>query len=157
LKSLLVLVALISLAAAPAAWPDPDHSDNGWNRPAPQATLYSRLGGYDAIVALSNGFLRRMAADVTLGRFFVGLNQTSKNRVFQHVVDFLVVTTGGPGLYLGQDMKSAHKGLEITDDDFAIALRLLGATLDSLKVGAREKGEVLKAVGRLQDSIVQIR
>ena len=77
-------------------------------------SLYTQLGGYDAIAAATDDFITRLATDPGLGKFFVGLNDTSKQRVRQHVIDFLCNATGGPCLYLGQDMKTAHKGLHIT-------------------------------------------
>src|SRR4051812_34691690 len=35
-------------------------------------TLYTRLGGYDAIAAVTDDFVGRMVADKKLSRFFVG-------------------------------------------------------------------------------------
>jgi hypothetical protein len=61
---------------------------------APQAamqdTLYKRLGGYDALAAVTDDFLGRLATDPKEGRFFLGLSTDSKTRVRQHVVDFFV-------------------------------------------------------------------
>jgi len=63
--------------------------------PVPQAqtsthdSLYKRLGGYDALAAVTDDFIGRLASDPKLGRFFVGLSTNSKVRVRQHVVDFL--------------------------------------------------------------------
>ena len=38
-----------------------------------EKSLYLRLGGYDAIAAVSDDFIGRLAASKTLGRFVVGL------------------------------------------------------------------------------------
>jgi hemoglobin len=61
---------------------------------AAQDSLYKRLGGYDALAAVTDDFLGRPATDPKEGRFFVGLSNDSKTRVRQHVVDFLCVATG---------------------------------------------------------------
>ncbi|HUK90960.1 MAG TPA: group 1 truncated hemoglobin [Blastocatellia bacterium] len=123
---------------------------------APQAkkSLYHRLGGYDAIAAVSDEFIGRLATDKELSRFFVGLNNESKKRVRQHVIDLLCATTGGPCLYLGQDMKTAHRGLGITEQDWDRAVKDLVETLDKFKVGRQEKEELLGALSGLKNDIV---
>ena len=75
-------------------------------------------------------------------------------RIRQHVVDQLCAATGGPCLYTGRDMKTSHKGLGITSAEWDIAVKHLTGTLDSFKVPAREKGELLAAVATLKVDIV---
>ena len=60
------------------------------------ASLYKRLGGYDALAAVTDDFITRLATDKTLGRFFVGASDNSKMRIRQLVVDQLCAATGGP-------------------------------------------------------------
>jgi hemoglobin len=119
-----------------------------------QKSLYSRLGGYDALAAVTDDFLGRLAADPQLGRFFVGLNDESKTRVREHVIDFLCAATGGPCKYTGRDMKTAHTGLNISEADWNTNVKYLISTLDKFKVPEKEKGEVLDAVGGLKGDMV---
>jgi hemoglobin len=70
------------------------------------------------------------------------------------VVDFLCNATGGPCVYTGRDMKAAHTGLGITEDDWSASVRDLVAPLDKFKVPEREKGEVLGAISSLKGDIV---
>ena len=122
--------------------------------PLPPDSLYKRLGGYDALVAVTDDFLGRLATDAKEGRFFVGLSNDSKTRVRQHVVDFLCVATGGPCKYTGRDMETVHTGLNITEEDWNIAVKALGDTLNKFKVPAREQGEVVNAIAGLKSKIV---
>jgi hemoglobin len=126
--------------------------------PQPQAaaqdSLYKRLGGYDALAAVTDEFLGRLATDPKEGRFFVGLSTDSKTRVRQHVVDFLCVATGGPCKYTGRDMVTAHTGLGITDEDWTIAVKALGDTLNKFKVPANLQQEVVSAIAPLKGQIV---
>jgi hemoglobin len=119
-----------------------------------QATLYRRLGGYDAIAAVTDDFVGRLAGDPQLKHFFGGLSVDSQKRLRQHVVDFLCNATGGPCLYLGRDMKTAHTGLGITEADWNASVNHLVATLDKFKVPEKEKGEVLGAISGLKGDIV---
>jgi len=117
-------------------------------------SLYKRLGGYDALAAVTDDFIGRLAGDPQLTKFFIGLNDDSKKKVRQHVLDFLCANTGGPCLYLGRDMKTAHTGLHITEAEWNIAGNHLAETLDKFKVPAKEKGEVLAAITALKPQIV---
>ena len=119
-----------------------------------QPSLYTRLGGYDALVAVTKDFIGRLATDPTLAKFFTGLNDTSKARVESHVIDFLCVATGGPCIYTGQDMKTAHTGLHITDADWNVSAAHLTETLNKFKVPAKEQGEVMAAISGLKSQIV---
>lgn len=118
-------------------------------------SLYQRLGGYDALAAVTDDFIGRLATDKSIGRFFVGASDDSKMRIRQHVVNLLCQTTGGPCLYQGRDMKTAHKGLGITGADWDASVVHLVATLDKFKVPTREKDEVLGAISGLKKDIVE--
>ena len=63
--------------------------------------------------------------------------------------------TGGPCKYTSKDMKTAHKGMGITDADFNALVEDLSGALDKFKVGAKEKGDLLAALGPLQKDIVE--
>jgi hemoglobin len=121
---------------------------------AQQESLYKRLGGYDAIAAVSDDFLGRLATDPKLSRFFVGFSTDSKARIRQHIVDFLCVATGGPCKYTGRSMETAHTGLNITEEDWNVSVKHLQETLDKFKVPAREQQEVMNAIASLKGQIV---
>ena len=117
-------------------------------------SLYKRLGGYDALAAVSDDFLQRLGADKSLGRFVVGLSVDSKKKLRQHLVDFLCEKTGGPCVYIGRDMQTSHTGLKITEDDWKAGAEALVATLDKFKVPQKEKDEVVAFVMSLKGDIV---
>ena len=118
-------------------------------------SLYKRLGGYDALAAVTDEFIRRLATDKTLGRFFVGESDHSKMRIRQLVLDQLCAATGGPCVYIGRDMKTAHKGLGITEEDWNIAVKHLVATMTKFKVPEKEQKEVAGALTTLKGDIVE--
>jgi hemoglobin len=120
-------------------------------------SLYERLGGYDAIAAVTDDFLGRLATDKQLGRFFPGHSVDSLKKIRQHIVDQLCVATGGPCIYMGRDMKTAHAGMGITEADWNQAVMLLGQTLDKFKVPEDVQAELAAAVGPLEKDIVEVR
>jgi hemoglobin len=120
----------------------------------PPPSLYHRLGGYDALAAVTDDFIGRLAGDPQLKHFFGGLSTDSQKKLRQHVVDFLCNATGGPCVYTGRDMRTAHTGLGITEEDWTIAVKHLVETLDKFKVPDKEKNEVLGAISGLKGEIV---
>lgn len=119
-----------------------------------QDTLYKRLGGYDAIAAVVDDFIGRMATDPQLSRFFVGHSAQSLQHIRQLVVDQLCAAAGGPCYYTGRSMKESHAGMGITQAEWDIAVKHLVATLDKFKVGTKEREDIFAAVGPLQAEIV---
>ncbi len=118
-------------------------------------SLYKRLGGYDAIAAVSDEFIGRLASDKQLSRFLVGLSSDSQKRLRQLVVDQLCAATGGPCVYIGRDMKTVHAGLNITENDWDLTVKHLAASLDRFKVPEKEKNEFLTLASSLKPDIVQ--
>jgi hemoglobin len=148
-KALGIYLALALLACAVGSF-----AQEPAKSPTTQKTLYQRLGGYDAIAAVTEDFIGRMANDAQLKRFFLGLSTDSKRRVRNHIVDFLCAATGGPCIYTGRDMETVHTGLNITDADWDVSVKHLVATLDKFKVPAQERQEVLTAISGLKPKIV---
>jgi hemoglobin len=117
-------------------------------------SLYSRLGGYDAIAAVVDDFIGRLVADKRFSKFFVGHSEDSLKKIRQHVLDQLCAAAGGPCLYTGRDMKTSHHGLGITSDDWDASAKHLVESLDKFKVPQAEKDELMAFVGALKKDIV---
>ena len=145
MKKALTLVCVLAFALSLAA---AQHSEK-------PKSLYQRLGGYDAIAAVTDDFIGRLATDKQIAKYFVGHSEDSLKKIRQHVVDQLCAATGGPCVYTGRDMKTSHKGMGITEAEWNQAASLLVQTLDKFKVPAQEKSEVLAAVGGLKKDIVE--
>jgi hemoglobin len=121
-----------------------------------EPSLYTRLGGYDAIAAVVDSLLERMHSDPQLARFWTSPRSVDTNRrERQLAVDFIAAATGGPTFYLGRDMKTSHAGMGITKSDYQTLVRHTVATLDSFKVPDREKAEVLAFLATLEPQIAE--
>lgn len=121
-----------------------------------QETLYKRLGGYDAIAAVTDDFIGRLVTNKDLGRFFTGASDDSKKRIRQHIVDMLCNAAGGPCVYMGRTMKDSHKGLNISEKEWNITAGLLVETLNKFKVPQKEQSELLAIVGSVKKDIVEM-
>lgn len=148
------LMVALTVAACGGAGAAPSPAAAPGNTVAPGTSLYHRLGGYDAIAAVTDEFIGRMIADPQLGSFFAQLSTPEKQRIRQMVVDQLCAATGGPCIYVGKDMKTVHQSLGITQEDWDIAVRHLTATLAKFNVPAREQRELLGIVSSVKGDIV---
>jgi hemoglobin len=120
-------------------------------KPGAQPELYERLGGQRAIVAVVDDFIGRVAADSRINLRFAN---TDIPQLKSLLVEFVCMATGGPCHYAGRDMETSHAGMELVDDEFTALVEDLAATLDKFKVPAKEKNELLGALGPLQPRIV---
>jgi hemoglobin len=118
-------------------------------------SLYSRLGGYDAIAAVADDLLGRLTADVQLGRFWQNRGADGVRREKQLLIDFLCSSAGGPLYYTGRDMKTVHQGMGISESDWRRFIGHLEATLDKFAVPAAERAAVLAFVDSTKADIVE--
>ena len=121
---------------------------------AEDKSLYQRLGGYDAIAAVSDEFIARLTNDEQEKRFFIGFSTDSKLRIRQLLVDLVCKSTGGPCVYTGRDMKTAHAGAGITKADWDRSLKIFGEVLNKFKVPEKEQQELAALLLPLEKDVV---
>jgi hemoglobin len=119
--------------------------------PLSQKPLYDRLGGQPAITAVVDDFVGNVAGDSHINGFFA---RTDIPRLKKNLADQICAGTGGPCAYSGKDMRSAHKGMNITDAQFNALVEDLVKTLDKFKVPATEKGELLAILAPMKPQIL---
>lgn len=141
------LIALACLMAACGGKPPTKTAA----KPAAKSDLYDRLGGQRAIVAVIDDFVGRVAADA---RINIRFSNTDIPKFKNLLIEFVCMATGGPCTYTGQDMETSHAGMELVDEEFTAVVEDFSAALDKFKVPAKEKAELLGALGPLQPSIV---
>ncbi len=124
---------------------------------SPERSLYQHLGGYDVIAAIVDDLFARLRADARFARFGQGRSVDSHRRARQLTVDQLCALAGGPCVYIGRDMKTAHEGLAITEGEWEANMGFLAATLDEFGIAAREKQEVLALFAAYKKDIVEDR
>ena len=120
-----------------------------------ETTLYKRLGGYDAICAVTSDLLRRLQADAQLARFWQHRVEDGLKREKQLLIDFLCSSAGGPLYYAGRDMKISHKGMRISESDWSAFLGHVNATLAAFQVPQAERDAVVAFVQSTKADIVE--
>jgi hemoglobin len=134
-------------AQAPAAPVEPMR----FGIPAAGPSLFTRLGGLDAIRAVVHDFVGRVAADERINAFFRGVDIPNLERL---LVEQICQATGGPCRYTGRSMEEAHTGMNLTNAHFDALVEDLVATLNHFNVPQREQQELLGALGGMRGQIV---
>jgi len=116
-------------------------------------SLFDRLGGKDAIVAVVDDFVARCAGDDRINAKF---GRTDIPRLKKMLVDQVCEAAGGPCTYTGRDMKETHTGMGVTKGEFDSLVEDLVATLDGFNVPKAEHEELLGLLGPMQGDIVEV-
>ena len=114
-------------------------------------TLYERLGGYEPIQAVVDQSIKYIAADRRINRFFAKADIANLRR---QLADQICVASGGPCIYTGRDMKSAHAGMGIKSSHFNALVQDIGKALKKFKVPAREQRELVALLAPTKRDIV---
>lgn len=122
---------------------------------SPEASLYQRLGGYDAISAVVDDVVVQITSDEKLGRFWTHRSKDGIVREKQLIVDFIVEKAGGPLYYTGREMKISHEGMRIDNEDWNILIKALKNTLKKFNVPAKETQQVLEFFDSTKKDIVE--
>lgn len=120
--------------------------------PAPESSLYTRLGGKPAIDAVVSEMIDRTVADPATRRSFEGVKLPPLKA---HIADQVCQAAGGPCVYQGDSMKLVHKGLGISTAEFNGLVGHLVAVLNKYQVPAREQKELLNALAPMAPDIIE--
>lgn len=148
----LVAVGLI-VAALAGALLAPTRRSFAQEKPA--KSLYERMGGYNVIAGLVDNFIAQLGKDPAFKRFGGGRAQDSLVRTRQLVVDQICNLTGGPCAYIGRDMKTAHGGLAVTQEEWDSSMKKWGVALDDFKMQDPERQEFIDMIAKLRPDIVE--
>jgi hemoglobin len=140
-------------------------------QPDVKKSLYDRLGGRAGLQAISDDFVTRAMADprvnwdrkgVIRGGLTIHHDESMEwqptaddiKALKYHLAQFLALASGGPTVYEGKEMKSAHADLHITNDEFDAAVGDLKATLDKLQIANTEQKELLAIIETTRAEVV---
>lgn len=116
-------------------------------------TLFSRLGGSAGITRIASDLVDNHIANPLIAARFSG---SDVPKMKQLAADFFSLGSGGPQVYTGKDMLSAHKHMNISDNEFMAAVDDLMKALTTEGVGDREKADVLYIFYQLRPDVVGV-
>jgi hemoglobin len=115
------------------------------------ASLYDRLGGAERIAAIVDDFVDRHAVNPLIAPRFRGKDLPKAKALG---TQFFCMGAGGPQRYEGRDMRSAHAGMNISEQELVAAIDDIVAALRAQGVGPAEVGEVVGLLYSLKDEVL---
>ena len=97
----------------------------------------------------------RLQSDDKIRRFYDHRGDAGIEREKQLLIDFVSAAAGGPLYYTGRNMKVAHKGMGLDEEDWQRAVGFLTAALESFNVPEGETAELLALVESTKQDIVE--
>jgi hemoglobin len=116
-------------------------------------SIFDSIGGAPAVNVAVDKFYERVLNDPQLDHYFDGVDIY---RLKAHQRVFMAAAIGGPDVYQGRDMASAHAKLAITDPDFDAVVGHLVATLTELEVPHEIIADIGSALAPLRSDIVSV-
>lgn len=116
-------------------------------------SLYDRLGGQDAINAVTESWVARVGGDDRANGKFV---RTDIPRLKKEVADQLCEVTGGHCTYTGRSMQETHAGMQTTAGEFDVVMQHLGEALDEFNVPKPEQDELVELLRPMRHDIVEV-
>jgi hemoglobin len=117
-------------------------------------TLYQSLGQKPGLVILMDDFMQRLLADPRTEPFFSKANQ---QQVKQQLVEQFCQVSGGPCIYKGVDMKSAHINLDITKSHFNALVEVLQLSMEARKIPFRAQNQLLAQLAPMHRDIITVK
>lgn len=116
-------------------------------------TLYKALGEKPGITRLVQDFAARLLVDARMKPFFAHANA---KRLTEQLVDQFCAVSGGPCVYKGADMKTAHSNLDITKGDFNALVEVLQQSMDSQGIAFADQNRLLARLAPMHRDVITL-
>ena len=145
-----VFAAILLLGAA-SPWTAHAQVSNSAMQSAP---LYAALGEKSGITQLTDDFVNRLKVDARLAPAFKDANE--KNLKLMLAQQFCKLS-GGPCVYEGADMKSAHSSMDITKTDFHALVEVLQASMDARNIPFTAQNQLLALLAPMHRDVITVK
>ncbi|HET9820313.1 MAG TPA: group 1 truncated hemoglobin [Burkholderiaceae bacterium] len=117
------------------------------------ASLYERLGGESRIAAIVDDLVDRHAASPVTAPRFRGKDLPQLKKL---ATQFFCMGTGGPQRYEGRDLRAAHAGMNVSEQELVSVIDDAVAAMQGHGVGAAEVHEVVGILYSLKGDVMRL-
>jgi hemoglobin len=117
-------------------------------------SLYQRLGGADGIARLVDDVIAAHLANPIVKTRFENIEDMKHAK--QMAREFFSAGSGGPVTYTGKDMLTAHKGMNISEQEYLAVMDDIVGAMDKNGVGQDAKNEVIAILYSLKGNIIRV-
>ena len=136
------------MSQATLSEPLPSHA------PASQASLYERLGSEAGIRTFVTDILKLHHQNPVIMWRYSKASKTDA-QLIDLVVDLVSMGTGGPQTYTGMDMRTAHKGMWCSEEEFLAVLDDIRKAMEMNHVDAQANAELMAIAYGMKAEIVR--
>jgi len=121
-------------------------------------TLYERLGGASGISKLVDDVVEAHMNNPLIKARFLPYRDDPDTiaKVKQHTCNFFGAGSGGPEQYTGRSMLDAHRGMNISAQEYMAVLDDILDTLDKHMIDDQSRKDVLAIAYSLKNDIIHV-
>lgn len=116
--------------------------------------LYERLGRVDGITRIVHDVMQAHLANPLIAPRFQGAKDLKHTEKL--AVEFFCAGCGGPECYTGRDLRLAHQGMNISEQEYMAAMDDILHALGKNDVDPGTRGEVSAILYSLKDNIIRV-
>ncbi len=118
------------------------------------ATLYQRLGGAEGIARLVDDVIAaHLANPIVKARYENVKDMDHVKRVSR---EFFCAGAGGPETYTGKDMLAAHKGMNISEQEYLAVMDDIVGAMNKNAITEDAKNDVIAILYSLKGNIIRV-
>jgi hemoglobin len=118
------------------------------------ATLYARLGGANGIARLVDDVMAAHLANPIVKTRFENIKDLERAKRMAR--EFFCAGAGGPETYTGKDMLAAHKGMNISEQEYLAATDDIVGAMEKHGLSEDTKKDVIAILYSLKGSIIRV-
>lgn len=117
-------------------------------------TLYQRLGGTDGIARLVDDVIAAHLDNPIVKTRFENIKDMGHAKRMAH--EFFCAGSGGPESYTGKDMLAAHKGMNISEQEYLAVMDDIVGAMNKHKLDEGTKNDVIAILYALKGNIIRV-
>jgi hemoglobin len=121
---------------------------------AEPVSLYERLGRFDGITRIVHDVMNNHLANPVVAPRFQAVKDLDHAK--KMAVEFFCVGCGGPESYTGRDLLEAHKGMNISEQEYMAAMDDILSALEKNDIDPGTRGEVTAVLYSLKNNIIRV-
>lgn len=117
-------------------------------------TLYQRLGGADGIARLVDDVIAAHLDNPIVKTRFENIKDMEHTKRMAR--EFFCAGSGGPEPYTGKDMLAAHKGMNISEQEYLAVMDDIVNAMNKHKLDDGTKNDVIAILYSLKGNIIRV-
>jgi hemoglobin len=116
--------------------------------------LYQRLGGSEGIARLVDDVMAAHLVNPIVKTRFENIKDMERAKRMAR--EFFCSGTGGPEPYTGKDMLAAHKGMNISEQEYLAVMDDIVGAMNKHELEESTKNDVVAILYSLKDNIIRV-